>query len=154
MIRDFSSQNYRQENIIMERISRVQGVIEGNIADITQSTGHSAIISIETMDVNECKYADFTKSTGHSADIDNIDTEGTDPMDDLVASIKSCEISGKVTEFQAYLPSAWPKKQDMYVGMDTSPERYLENLYLLGRAWVQKVRHVARLTLNSSNGPI
>lgn len=104
--------------------------------------------------VNECKDADFTTSAGHSVIIDNVKTEGTDLMDGLVASIKSCEINGKVTKFRAYIPPSWPIKQDMYVGMNTTPERYLENMYLLGRAWVRKVQHVARLTLNSSTGPV
>ena len=143
----------------------------------TQSTSHSAIINFETMDVDECNDADFTASTGHSALIVDVtqstghsatttvtgtmestghsatidDHQGIDPMDDLVASIKSFEIS---RQFKAYIPPTWPKKQDMYVGMNTSPERYLENLWLLGKAWVRKVRHVARLTLNSPNGPI
>ena len=93
--------------------------------------------------------ADITQSTGHSATIDNIG--GIDPMDDLVARMTRCEIK---TEFQAYIPAAWPKKQDMYVGMNTTRERYVENLYLLGMAWVRKVQHVARLTLNSPNGPL
>ena len=37
--------------------------------------------------------------------------------------------------------------------VDTMWQRYLENLYLLGMAWVRKVRHFARLTLNSKEGP-
>ncbi|KAL9137306.1 MAG: hypothetical protein Q9175_001487 [Cornicularia normoerica] len=127
-------------------------VNEGKNADFTKSTGHSAITIMDTMDVNEGKNADFTKSTGHSATIENI--KGKDPMDDLVASMKSFGMSESVTEFRAYIPSTWPIKQNMYVGMDTSPERYLENLYLLGLAWVRKVQHIARLTLNSPNGPI
>ncbi|CAD6565571.1 MAG: hypothetical protein ASARMPRED_007334 [Alectoria sarmentosa] len=110
----------------MEGISPTRGVIEGNNADITQSTGHSATI-------------------------ENIHTRGIDPMDDLVASMKNCKIS---TNFQAYIPTSWPTKQDMYAGMNTSPERYTENLYLLGIAWVRKVQHVARLTLNSPKGPL
>ena len=110
------------------------------IIDVTQSTGHSATTTVTgTME-----------STGHSATIDDHQL-GIDPMDDLVASIKSFEISG---QFKAYIPPTWPKKQDMYVGMNTSPERYLENLWLLGKAWVRKVKHVARLTLNSPKGPI
>ena len=39
-------------------------------------------------------------------------------------------------------------------GWDTSCHRYLENLYLLGMAWVRRVRHVARLTWNSPTGPV
>ena len=35
-----------------------------------------------------------------------------------------------------------------------SCQRYLENLYLLGMAWVRKVQHIARLTLNSPTGPV
>ena len=171
------------------------------ISDATPSTGHSAIINSDIMDVDGCSNADFTASTGHSAFIVDatqstghsaitpitgtghsasipdvtqstghsattpvtgtmastghsatIDDHrmGIDPMDDLVASLRSFEIS---REFKAHIPPAWPKKQDMYVGMNTSPERYLENLWLLGRAWVRKVKHVARLTLNSPDGP-
>ena len=48
----------------MDGISPTRGVIEGNNADITQSTGDSATI-------------------------DNIHTKGIDPMDDLVASMKT-----------------------------------------------------------------
>ncbi|CAF9938938.1 MAG: hypothetical protein ALECFALPRED_007931 [Alectoria fallacina] len=95
----------------MDGISPTRGVIEGNNADITQSTGDSATI-------------------------DNIHTKGIDPMDDLVASMKTA------------------RSQDMYADMKTSPERYIENLYLLGIAWVRKVQHVARQTLNSPKGPI
>ena len=151
----------------------MEGVIEYKTAYITQSTGHSATINIDanecknadfvegtghsaifTVETNECKTADFVKCTGHSAATENIKTQGNAPMDGLIASINNCETSGKKTEFQAYIPSSWPIKQDMYVGMNTTPERYIENLYLLGMAWVRKVRHVARLTLNSPTGPL
>ena len=114
------------------------------------STGHSAVFNIKTVDTNGCKDADFLKCTGHSAPTENVKFQGTDPMDDLVASMKKLKIS---TEFQEYIPSAWPVRQDMYVGMNTTRQRYLENLYLLGMAWVRKVQHIARLTLNSPSGP-
>ena len=92
---------------------------------------------------------DATQSTSHSAIIAD-HHKGIDPMDYLVASLRSFEIS---RQFKAHIPPTLPKKQDMYVGMNTSPERYLENLWLLGKAWVRKVKHVARLTLNSPDGP-
>lgn len=136
--------------------SSKQSVIESKEADITQSTGHSATTTT-VITQSTCHSAITTvnsvttQSTGHSATIDNI--RGKCLMDDLVASFKRLEISKKATEFRAYIPPSWPIKQDMYVGMNTSQERYLENLYLLGRAWVRKVQHVARLTLNSPNGP-
>ena len=124
-------------------------------AEFINSAGHSAFFNIKSMDANEGKNADFVQYTGHSATtIGNIETQGTRPVDGLVASIKNCESSGKVTELQGGVPSLWPIKQHMHMGMNTSRERYLENLYLLGQAWVQKVRHVARLTLNSPTGPI
>lgn len=108
----------------------------------TQSTGHSAITpSMEPMEVTECNNAEVAKSTGNSAAID---------MDGLIASFISLEISEKVTGFPAYLPPSWPKKQNMYVGMDTSPERYIENPYMLGMAWVQKVQHVSIAFFHSS----
>lgn len=128
-------------------------VIGCHRADITRSTGHSAFFKLSTVEANECENADFAKGTGHSVPT-IVKNEGIDPIDSLVASMKSLEISKRVPEFQAYMPAAWPKKQDMYVGMDTSPERYLENLFLLGIAWVRKVQHVARLTLNSPKGPV
>ena len=113
-------------------------------AEFTYSTGHSASFNIKTAD------ADFMKGTGHSASTANVKTKGTDPMYDLAASMRKLKIS---TKFEAYIPSAWPIKQNMYVGMDTTWQRYLENMYLLGMAWVRKVQHIARLTLNSPTGP-
>ena len=83
----------------------------------------------------------------------DIKTEG-DLMDGLVASIESCSISEKVTGFQANMPLSLPIKQNVYVGMNITQERYIDNLCLLGVAWVRKVQHVARLTLNSSTGPV
>ena len=135
-----------------------------NAADFVYSTGHSAFPN-----ANECNYADFVPSAGHSAF-----SNGTD-MDDFVASIKSFEISGKGTEVQAEIPGegwgkgtelqaeipgeGWAKGTELEAeipgeGWDTTPERYLENLYLLGKAWVRKVQHVARMTLNTPGGPV
>ena len=129
-------------------------VNECNEADFTHSTGHSAFSDIEPMDVDEDENEDST-STSHSATIGNIDAQGIDPMDGLEASFENREITTKKsTKFQAYIPSTWPIKQNMYVGMNTTPGRYVENLHLLGSAWVQKVQHVARLTLNTPTGPV
>lgn len=121
-------------------------VIGCHRADITYSTGHSASSNLSTMEANECENADFAKGAGHS-----VPTIVQYDIDCLVARFESLEIS---KQFRAYIPATWRKKQNMYVGMNTTPERYLENLYLLGLAWVRKVQHVARLTLNSPEGPI
>ena len=120
-------------------------------ADSAKATGHSASFDTEMADANECKDADSAKATGHSASTANVKTKGTDPRDDLVARMKKLKIS---TKFEANIPSALPIKQNMYVGMDTTWQRYLENMYLLGMAWVRKVQHIARLTLNSPTGPV
>ena len=119
-------------------------------ADLVHSTGHRAFFPTQ---MNGCVYADFTGSTGHSAffNMDKVETQGTDPiMEDLIARLARCKIR---TDFEAYIPPSWPIKQNMYVGMNTTQERYFENLHLLGKAWVRKVQHVARLTLNSPTGP-
>ena len=151
-------------------------VNESIYADFTYSTGHSAFSNPL---VNEGKKADFTHSTGHSAfstikpkvastiqdvTVSSIDKQGIISMTDLTNRMKKCQISTKSTKnrqsrkkstgFQAYIPLAWPIKQNMYVGMNITCERYIENLHLLGSAWVQKVQHVARLTLNLPSGPI
>ena len=120
-------------------------------AEFTYGQGHNTFFSTKTVDANECKNANFVKRTGHSASTANIKSRGTDPMDDLAASLKMFKIS---TDSEAFIPASWPIKQEMYEGMGTSPERYLENLCLLGKAWVQKVQHIARLTLNSPEGPV
>lgn len=149
----------------------MEGITEGVIgseAYITQGTGHSAIFHHETNEcnnadfvltstghgafltsmANECKNADFASSTGHSAF-----SEGTgDPMDGIVASQDYCETSER--QVRGFQPYTWPNKENMYLVWNTCPDRYLENLYLLGMAWVQKVQHIARLTLNSPTGPV
>ena len=144
-------------------------MIDRITADITQSTGHSVIFitdATQSTGHSAISDTDVTQSTGHSATTNLIaqgtghsapkavngcrNADFTDLMDGLVARLKSLKIS---KGFEAYLPASWPIKQDMYVGMDISPERYVENLHLLGDAWVQKVQHVARMTLNSPDGP-
>ena len=84
-----------RNNIIMEGIM-VECRSADTITDVTQSTSHSATTTV----------TGIMESTGHSATIDDHQL-GIDPMDDLVASIKSFEIS---RQFKAYIPPTWPKK--------------------------------------------
>ena len=40
------------------------------------------------------------------------------------------------------------------MGFRTAQERYVDNLHLLGDAFVDKTQHVARMTWNSDEGPM
>ena len=77
--------------------------------------------------------------------------QGHRSHEDVAASTEKLKIN---TNVEANIPSARPIKENVTAGTDITWRRYLENLCLLGMAWVRKVQHVARLTLNSPTGPV
>ena len=77
--------------------------------------------------------------------------QGYRSHENLAASMEKPKINTNVKE---NIPSASPIKQNATVRTGLTLQRYLENMYLLGMAWVRKVQHIARLTLNSPTGPV
>ena len=130
-------------------------------ADSTHSTGQGAS---SNSNVNERKWADFAYSTGHSASSNIKPEDANEGKNEDSASTTHSDIFGNIdgqvidptegTESEACLSLLLPTLHNVDVGIKTTPERYLENLHLLGLAWVEKVKHIACLTLSKPRGPV
>ena len=103
---------------------------------------------------------------GNKADItmENMNNEGKDPIEQLIARIMNLHISkgsGHTTPKAALSkvekrpwPTNWPVKQDMYARYNITKERHRDNMCLLLQEFALKARHTARLTRNWEGGEI